>query len=170
MDSGEIYQKYYSNLFFFILKRVKDEVATKDILQTSFLKIHEKKHQLKEKSKLKAWVFQIVRNEIINHFKAIHTQPFNDVPSVNVTEGACCLDRFIDELPALYQDLVKLIYLDGKSQQEAADLLEISLAAAKGRIRRAKEILKERFISCCKYQVNEKNQLVGEADCEVCGT
>lgn len=168
MDSEEIYQKYYSNLFFFILKKVKDEVATKDILQTSFLKIHEKKHQLKEKSKLKAWVFQIVRNEINNHFNSINTQPFKELPAESLSEGACCLDRFIDELPELYQAPVKLIYLEGKSQQEAAGLLGISLAAAKGRIRRSKEILKEKFIACCKYQVNENNQLIGEPDCEVC--
>ncbi len=170
MDSEEIYQKYYSTLFFFILKRVKDEVATKDILQTSFLKIHEKKHLLRDKSKLKAWVFQIVRNEINNHFKAIDTQPFIELPSETLEESSCCLDRFIDELPDIYQIPVKLIYLEGKSQQETADHLGITLAATKGRIRRAKEDLKESFISCCKYQINEKNQLVGEPDCEDCGS
>lgn len=160
MDSEEIYQKYYSGLFFFILKRVKDEPATKDILQTSFLKIHEKKHQLKDRTKLKAWVFQIVRNEINNHLKTIQTQPFKEQPFETFAENACCLDRFIAELPDLYQIPVKLVYLEGKSQQEAADLLNISLSALKGRIRRAKEILKGQFQECCNYQINKKNQLV----------
>lgn len=168
MDSREIYQKYYSALYFFILKRVKNEVATQDILQTTFLKIHEKKHQLKDVTKLKAWVFQIARNEIINHFNDLDTQPLNEVPAEMVAETACCLDRFIEELPTPYQIVVTLVYLEGKNQQEAAELLGLTLAAIKARIRRAKEILKEQFIVCCKYQLNDKNQLVGEPDCEVC--
>ncbi|RAI88049.1 MULTISPECIES: sigma-70 family RNA polymerase sigma factor [Algoriphagus] len=168
MDSEEIYQKYYSTLFFFILKRVKDEVATKDILQTTFLKIHEKKYQLKDRSKLKGWLFQITRNEIANYFNSRDSQPVEEPISETNVETPCCLDRFIDELPKLYQTPVQLVYLEGKSQQETANLLGISLASTKGRIRRAKEILKERFRICCKYQVNEKNQLVGKSDCEVC--
>lgn len=168
MESEEIYQKYYASLYLFILKRVKNEVISEDILQSTFLKIHEKKSQLKDPTKLKHWIFQIVRNEIIDHFNSQKPKIVDVLPSEATEDGACCLHRFIDELPDLYRNPIQMVYLEGKSQNETAEKLGISLAAIKGRIRRAKEILKEKFKICCKYSVDGNNQLIGQADCQVC--
>lgn len=46
--------------------------------------------------------------------------------------------------------------------------LGISLPNVKARIRRAKNILKDRFTNCCKYIRNEQDQLAGEPDCAIC--
>lgn len=168
MKTEEIWAKFNTVLYFFILKRVKDEETTRDILQSSFVKIHEKKHQLKDPRKLKAWVFQLVRNEVMDHFK----RQKNFLPEAEETElraiDFCCFDRFIEELPPLYRAPMELVYLEGKGQQDAADILTIGLAAIKGRIRKAKDMLKEKFVSCCKFTLNEKNQLVGQPDCANC--
>ena len=58
MNSNEIYQKYEQEMYFFILKNVKNKNITNDIFQSSFLKIHKNIHQLKDEQKSRAWVFQ----------------------------------------------------------------------------------------------------------------
>ena len=172
METQQIWSDYSDGLYFFILKKVKDTNAANDIFQNTFLKIHKNLHQLKEEEKAKAWVFQIARNEINNFFKKetyfvpVFDEP--DFPFSAENEGICCFDRFIKELPDIYRKPIELVYLKGKKQQETAEILAISLANVKARIRRAKSILKKNFNECCKYEFDKYGNLVGEPDCSSC--
>jgi RNA polymerase sigma-70 factor (ECF subfamily) len=55
--------------------------------------------------------------------------------------------QYFNELPAKQQRVIEAIYIDGKSQQEVADELEIPLGTVKSRTRlalqRLKDMLKE---------------------------
>lgn len=172
METQKIWKQFNEELYFFILKKVKNETATNDIFQNTFLKIHKNLHQLKEEEKLKAWVFQIARNEIKNYFKQEShyiadiirdTEAFSEK-----YQNICCFDKFINDLPIIYKEPVELVYIKGKKQQEAAEILDISLANVKARIRRAKNILKQNFNQCCKYEFDRNGSLIGEPDCSKC--
>lgn len=172
MNTWEVWDKYGQEVYFFILKKVNEKSASNDIFQNSFLKVHGSLHQLKDEEKLRAWVFQITRNEIANYFnkessyKDVVTQAStNDtLPSENI----CCFDRFIDELPDSYKEVIELTYIAGKKQEEVAEELGISLANVKARIRRSKAMLKERFQECCKYEMDEQGKLTGAPNCSSC--
>lgn len=172
METEKIWKQFNEELYFFILKKVKNESAANDIFQNTFLKIHQNLNQLKEKEKLKAWVFQISRNEINNYFKRESVYLAEaDEPTETVAEkyqNICCFDKFINNLPNIYKEPVELVYIKGKKQQEAAEILNISLANVKARIRRAKDILKKNFNECCKYKFDKNGSLIGEPDCSVC--
>jgi len=172
METQNIWNNFNDELYFFILKKVKNENDTNDIFQNTFLKIHKNRAKLKNESKVKAWVFQIARNEIINHFNKasryvdpIHTNkekpqdPYFDV---------CCFDRFISDLPKIYKDVIELVYIQGLKQKEAAATLKISLENVKARIKRSKDILKTNFKNCCKYDLDNHGNLVGDSDCSTC--
>ena len=168
----EILNGYHDEIYFFILKKVKNKDATNEIFQNSFLKIHKNINQIKELEKVKAWIFQIVRNEIANYFN--QKSKYSNQLNVNKTETSndyqevCCFDKFINELPDNYKDVIELVYIDGKKQYEAAEILEISLANVKARIRRAKSILKQNFQECCKFTLNKNGDLIGEPNCSCC--
>ncbi|MEM9896191.1 MAG: sigma-70 family RNA polymerase sigma factor [Bacteroidota bacterium] len=173
MNSELLYKKYGQELYFFILKRVRDKHLSNDILQNVFLKVHQRIDQLKDQHKAKAWAFQICRNEIFDFFKNktvyVKKEQVEAVQEKNVdVENFCCFDRFIEELPGSYKKVIDLTFIEGRKQQEVASQLDMSLANVKARIRRAKEILKEKFSQCCQYQENEKGQLVGTPDCATC--
>src|SRR5690606_2267222 len=149
-----------------------NENAANDIFQNTFLKIHKNLHQLKEKEKIKAWVFQIARNEIANYFKreSIYGAGLHN-SEATVSEkhqNICCFDKFVTALPIIYREPIELVYIKGKKQKEAAEILSISLANIKARIRRAKDILKKDFSECCNYEFDKKGNLVGEPDCANC--
>ncbi|MDO4230068.1 MAG: sigma-70 family RNA polymerase sigma factor [Capnocytophaga sp.] len=168
----KIWQDFAEPIYFFILKRVKNKELSNDILQEVFIKIHKNIHQLKDESKLKSWIFQITRNEIVNFFEKENKyttlpekiQEENDSIPLN----NCCFDKFINDLPELYKIPIEMIYIEGKKQNQVANELKITLSNVKIRLKRAKEILKGKLKDCCEYQVDKNGFLVGEADCSTC--
>ncbi len=64
----EIWIQFGEQLKYFILGKVKDSNSADDILQEVFLKVHAKKKKIKDDSKIKAWIYQITRNVIIDFF------------------------------------------------------------------------------------------------------
>ena len=158
-------------MYFFILKKVKDKNAADDILQNAFLKIHKSLAQLKDSSRVRAWVFQIARNEIINYFtyNPLHLQTADDRQDTsNGYQRVCCFNKFINELPDKYKQVIELVYVKGEKQNDAAAALEISLENVKARIRRAKDMLRKGLADCCKYQFDKHGNLTGEPNCPVC--
>ncbi len=172
MQTQKIWESFNEELYFFILKKVKDRDVTNDVFQNTFLKIHKNISKLKKEEKAKAWVFQIARNEIINHFnkESVYSNNLdtNKETLLQKYEYVCCFDKFIDELPKIYKQVIELIYIKGKKQKDTAEELNISLENVKARVKRAKEILKQRFNECCKYEFNKQGKLFGESNCSVC--
>lgn len=172
IETADIWKKHHTEIYFFILKKVKDEEATREIIQNVFLKIHQSIASLKDIDKVRAWVFAIVRNEIANHFNlAPTTIPLAShefSPNNDSYQGFCCFDRFVTNLPGPYKEVVELVYLQGKTQIQVAEVLNISLANVKARIRRAKSLLIHNFNACCKFEINNDGKLVGDSNCSIC--
>ncbi|MEM9077317.1 MAG: sigma-70 family RNA polymerase sigma factor [Bacteroidota bacterium] len=172
MTTEAIWNIQGPSLYFFILKRVQDVSVAEDILQNTFIQVHEHLHTLKNSAKAKPWVFQIARNELAKHFRK-STVTISDSESVDMedtilTNEFCCFERFIDELPKDYQKVVELVYLEGKTNEEVSKQLNLSLANVKARIRRAKNTLKKRFQECCNFKLSESGKLEGSVNCIVC--
>lgn len=174
METLQIWDSFNEELYFFILKRVKDKDVANDIFQDTFLKIHNNLSNLKSKEKARAWVFQIARNEIFNYFNKESVYVDNLDASIEIPsqkyEHICCFDNFIDELPEIYRQVIELMYIEGKKQKDVATQLEISLENVKARIKRAKDILKKQFNECCKYEIDKNGKLIGESNCSKCNT
>ncbi|MEM6344622.1 MAG: sigma-70 family RNA polymerase sigma factor [Bacteroidota bacterium] len=172
METHDIWKAYNEELYFFLLKRVKDHNVAKDVFQNTFLKIHKNIAALKQKEKVKAWIFQIARNEVNNFYKSesAHLEKPEADQAIFEEEYQfiCCFDKLINELPEIYREVIELIYIKGKKQKEVAEELGISLENTKARVLRAKNILKSRFEECCKYERNKKGKLIGESNCSVC--
>ena len=67
--AGEIlFSRYSDPIYFYILKRVKDEENSKDILQTTFLKAFKYLKKIKDKNKFKSWLYSIARNSIFDFY------------------------------------------------------------------------------------------------------
>ncbi|MEL6534420.1 MAG: sigma-70 family RNA polymerase sigma factor [Bacteroidota bacterium] len=172
MKTQDVWRTYGQELYFFILKRVKDQHVAEDVLQNCFLKIHKNLQQLADERKTRAWIFQISRNEIVNYYNKkegltrLENEPAEEIPST--IHEICCFDQFITELPDAYRHVIELTYLQGKTQKEVAGQLGLSLANVKARTRRAKAILKERFQTCCQYELDPQGNLRGSSNCAQC--
>ncbi|MDD7886109.1 sigma-70 family RNA polymerase sigma factor [Flavivirga sp. 57AJ16] len=172
METQKIWSNFNEDLYFFILKKVKNKDVTNDIFQNTFLKIHTNLSKLKNEEKVRAWIFQIARNEIVNYFNKesiyVENLSVNKEISLKKYQHICCFDKFINDLPEIYIQVIELIYIKGQKQKEVATELEISLENVKARIKRAKDILKKKFNKCCKYEFDKNGKLIGESNCSIC--
>jgi len=173
METRQLWDIYYEPLYFFALKKVQNKDTACEIVQNTFLKVHSHLHTLKNPKKVKAWLFQITRNEIANHFNGLLTDsiPANDdTPDIldPHCQNICCFDRFVDGLPDIYREVIKMVYRDGKKQKEVAQIAGMSLPNVKARIARGKALLKKNFTECCRFQLDKNGMLIGEPDCAYC--
>lgn len=64
----------------------------------------------------------------------------------------------IEQLPPKTRDVVKIVYLEGYSYQEAADVLSVSLATIKSHMYQSFKILREKMISL-NIRKSKKNKI-----------
>lgn len=174
--TAKIWDQFHDNLYAFVLKRVRNEADTDDILQDVFIRIHQSLDKLKDEKKLESWVFQIARNATNDFFRKqskLSGEEFPELEDQDVgfygkQEMFCCLQPFVKELPEKYRMAIELADLQGKKQGEVAKILGISHSGAKSRVQRGREILKEKFVECCHFTIDENGKLTGEQDCERC--
>lgn len=170
----DVWDGLKENLYRFILKRVKNRAEAEDILQEVFMKVHLNLHTVTQEASIQAWAYQITRNQIADFYKKnSHAVELQDTTQEKLSEPEskqlyCCFESFIQELPQKYRSVIELINLEGKKQQEAAELLGVSLANTKSRVHRAKEMLKEKFVACCRFTLDEDGKLTGEQNCQRC--
>ncbi len=171
----------------FILARVDNEEVAADLLQDTFLRIHQRLDSVEDHDRLAAWVFRIARNVVTDHYRnrrrerdrphvSIDAEPVvDDAGTGNRNDDVVgWLPELIDGLPEAYRDAVRLHELEGLSQQAVADRLGLSLSGAKSRVQRGREKLKTVLHRCCSFELAQRGNILdyerrtaGEC-CEVC--
>ncbi len=139
----------------FVKGKVHDTELAEDIVQDVFLKVFSKSDTVRNKDKLASWIYQITRNEIINHFRKVTF--YN--PSIEIAEEvyeetltsevAECVRPVIDSLPEKYREALILSDIENIPQKEIAERLNISYSGLKSRVQRAREMLKITCEQCC---------------------
>ena len=152
-----IYQQFHHELECFIVKKVNDRALAKDILQDVFVKIHLHLHTIQDQAKLNAWIYQLTRNTINDHYRKLKVIDEKAEIPIDITEQFIqtekglenCVSPFISLLPTKYQEALILTDINGMSQTQLAAQLNISYSAAKSRVQRARQKLKTLFTDCC---------------------
>ena len=165
-DAGtteKIWRLLSTRLKSFLLSRVSDDQVASDLLQETFLRIHEKLDTVQDSQRLESWVFQIARNLIADYYRSkgrsetdLDTGHRATSPVLkNLNEEVLGWIPFVVEnLPEIYRETVRLYELEGVSQQEIADRLGISLSGAKSRVQRGRKQLKQMLDDCCSFELD----------------
>lgn len=178
---SEIWQQVHHGLRAFIAKRVADETDVEDILQEVFLHVHRGIEQLKDPQRVLAWVYQITRHAIVDHYRAPQRRrelPVGLAADMDVTgiaptafgaadedsgehrsELAGCLRPLIDQLGKDYREALMLVELEGLTQQAAAQRIGISLSGMKSRVQRGRQQLKRKLDDCCLIQLDQRRRV-----------
>ena len=178
MTTKQVWTLYSDDLKRFIVSKVKDNSASDDILQNTFIKIHTKHHTLKDITKLKSWCFTVARNSILDYWKqtnkSFEITDFEKETLIleNKHTEKDCLERILKGLPKKYRDPIFLSDIKGLKQREVANRLNQSLSTTKSQIQRARKLIAKGFMDCCGFVLNKEGNLVGEIqekeDCKIC--
>lgn len=71
-----------------------------------------------------------------------------------------CLKPFITQLPSKYQDILLKTTLEKVSQKDYAKANNLTYAAVKSRVQRARKLLKEKFVACCGIQTDNYGYVI----------
>lgn len=134
----------------------RDRPFAEEIAQDVLLRIWTALPSFRSESSVSTWVYTITRNRCLTALKqrALTDQESFDEPAIrDAAERAAAarlprelLDIFelLTELPPHYRDALTLFYVEGRSYEEIANLLEIPLGTVKTNIHRAKKLLAAR--------------------------
>ncbi len=130
-----------------------------DLAQETFIKVYKKINTLKDHKKAKSWLYSIARNTVIDFFRKNKNKEvaLSDalLDSIAQTTTAAYqekaigneiskeLDRCIDRLVKEDRAIVRLLYYEGFSYKEIADILKINENTLKSRLHRARKVLLE---------------------------
>lgn len=155
----------------FIGSKVRDATLADDLTQETLLRVATRMESLRSLDRLEAWVFQIARNTIADHFrKARETLEFHEAahgPLLAAPDDALTAEdeglkvglreyvrSVVGQLPPLYREAIQLIELEGLSQVDLARRLGLSVSAAKSRVQRGRALLRKEMERCCHWETD----------------
>ena len=146
-----LYEEFFHALLAIACKYVESEVA-KDIVQDTFFKLWTTPHKFSATTDLRFYLYRSVQNQCLNYIrnKKVEDRYRDRVEVVSEDffyntvleeEIFIRLRQAIDELPEKYRNVINL-NLEGLSDKEIAEKLEITIDAVKQQKKRGKEQLK----------------------------
>ena len=141
-----IYENYSDTLYGIILKVTNNEALAEDALQETFIKVwrYAKKYDA-SKAKLFTWLYRIARNTAIDKLRShnlkfdkeiqISNSNVHRLPAMSLNQDTIDLKKHVATLDTKYQIVLKALFFEGMTQQEASDELEIPLGTIKSRLK-----------------------------------
>ena len=179
---SKIYNEFYPKITHYLTRLVGDSEA-EDVAQTVFEKVSNNLSDFKGESKISTWIFRITTNAALDRLKSssykrtssgsLAPVPLQTVENLDLAfnkptspdqkiiqdEMSECVREFVDRLPTDYRTVLILSGLEGFTNKEIADILQISLDAAKIRLHRARARLKKELKSGCDFYHDDRSEL-----------
>jgi RNA polymerase sigma-70 factor (ECF subfamily) len=154
----------------FIRRRVSSQAMVDDLTQETLLKVYRSRAALRDGTKLEAWLYQIARGTIIDHYR--RQRPQEELPAAIAGERPdevaamrarvlISMRRFLEELPVTYREPVRLAELEGLPLARIALRFGLSLTAVKSRVGRGRAMLKKKLQECCRFEFDRLGQVIG---------
>jgi RNA polymerase sigma-70 factor, ECF subfamily len=140
---------YYSDLYRFGLSLTGREADACDLAQETFYIWANKRHQLKNPAKVKAWLFTTLYRQFLQarrHETRFKEESIDETSAELLTMNADCVNRvdartllsFLGQLDEAHRAPLVLYYLEDLSYNEIAETLAVPLGTVQSRIARAK--------------------------------
>lgn len=160
----------------FVGARVRNDALADDLTQEIFIRVLRRLPEVKDHRRVMGWIFQIARNVVADHYRKF--RPTETVRDADWTEGSSRSavvtleeDRLRDELaayvrevvktlPPIYREAILLTEYEGMTQVDLARHLGLGLSAAKSRVQRAREMVRERVEKCCHVEFDAYGTMI----------
>jgi RNA polymerase sigma-70 factor (ECF subfamily) len=164
----ELLERHQGRVYHHALRLMGNSQDAEEVLQDTFLQVYRNLERFEERSRFSTWVYRIATNEALMRLRrARRTREVfledalgrdGEVPAESLrdfTRGALeetegremlgILQRLLAEMPEDYRAVFALRDIDGLTNAEVAEVLEISVSAVKSRLHRARLYLRDRL-------------------------
>jgi RNA polymerase sigma-70 factor (ECF subfamily) len=159
LDFNALLIKHLDDLNSYALYLTGDAETAKNLVQETLLKALEHQDKYDPSQQIRWWLYKILKNTHINHFRRSKRIQICSMDVVNTPEFAASisggetadgqllvseLESLINDMPHVVSDLVRMYY-EGYKYVELADLFKEQLGTIKSRMHYARKILKGRI-------------------------
>ncbi|GAA5530072.1 sigma-70 family RNA polymerase sigma factor [Herpetosiphon gulosus] len=168
-DLTNLWQKLAQPLRRFLQARLADHTAVEDLLQDIFLSAYLKSTQLQDSERSEAWLWQIARHKLIDHYRARRETSSLDamLEAENNQQPPIlagfdrCVQQMLDRLPSQDRWVLQRTAFEGISQQALSNELGLSFSGTKSRVQRARQKLRVLFDQCCAVERDPADHVLG---------
>lgn len=156
----------------YLRRQLADDPAAEDLLQDVFVKAMRQGEGFCRLDNPRAWLFQVARNALIDRARRarpllpldeggleIAAPPLETVAPVDALAG--CVARVLGELCAEDAEILRACDLAGQTQREFAEQHGLSLPAAKSRLLRARQRMREHMSAACQVRFDSDGSVSG---------
>lgn len=160
-----LYNDYKNLVYNLALHYTQNPPDAEDVTQDVFVKVFQRYHTFNPAAaSLKTWMYRIAINQCLDHIKARKTkkrfgfitslfhagsgEPLQDVAQFNHPgvaaehkEETALLFRAINRLPVNQRTAVILLKIEGRSQKEVAEIMNLGIKAVESLLQRARQNL-----------------------------
>ena len=181
----DIYDEFFPKIKKYLI-RLLGENEAEDITQIVFEKVNRNLDTFKGESKLSTWIYRIATNTALDKLKstsylrstigplaplplevieareiAVKTKDKPTSPEQKLIrdEMSECIKEFVYRLPPDYSTVIILNELEGFTNKEIAEILQISLDTVKIRLHRARAKLKKSLETGCDFYQDDRSEL-----------
>ena len=167
-----IVSRYANKIYGFALRITRNSSDAEEVFQEVFLTLTKKLDTFRGESKFSSWLHRITVNASYMYLRSqkkhesnislenyypydekgtlmgrVMEKDWSSRPDIIIfsNEALKIIDKSINELPESYRTVFHLRDVEGLSNEEVADILEISIPAVKSRLHRARLFLRDRL-------------------------
>jgi RNA polymerase sigma-70 factor (ECF subfamily) len=162
---GELVGRYESKVYRLGIKMLRNPQDAEDVLQDTFLRAYRGIKSFKGNSTFSTWIYRITANSALMRLRkkqlptvSIEDSDERDAP-INIADWAPgpveqllnqetreAMQDAIESLPAEFGQVFVLRDVEGLSNAEVAEILDLSVAAVKSRLHRARLKVRNRLM------------------------
>jgi len=157
---------YENELRGYLHSKLNDHHLVEDLLQDVFVKALAESSKFCHLENTRAWLFRVTKNHLIDFIRTHknHDEIPDDLPSFitspePVVQLSKCLPVALKKLSSDDKEIIELCDLDGMNQADFAQHKQLSTAASKSRIQRARKRLKKELHIVCKIELDTQGNV-----------
>ncbi len=135
---------YQDKVFRLCYSMLGDRAQAEDAAQESFLRIWKSMDRYRGESSIGTWIFSITRNVCLTAIsKRRQSAPLEDADhgEPEAPDRQRDIVRLVGELPENYRQVVMLFYMEERSYEEVARMLDLPMGTVKTHLHRARQQL-----------------------------
>jgi RNA polymerase sigma-70 factor, ECF subfamily len=161
---GEIYEKYFDQIFNYILRQIGDDELAGDLCSQTFVNALNNLSRYEFRGfPFSAWLYKIAGNEVNKHYRKHKGKIIFSIEELKVRELMEQSDddwdeelinrliQYMNELPTEMVQVLELRFFENKDFKEIAFILDMTESGAKMRTYRALDKLRTNFNIKMKY-------------------
>jgi RNA polymerase sigma-70 factor, ECF subfamily len=178
MEFDELYSTFHPRILRYLARLVGPGEA-EDLAQDVFVRISRSLAEFRNESQLSTWIYRIATNAAIDRMRSADYRATQQASSI---DGPCesviasplvsieqqvvrkemsgCVQSLLNQLPESYRTVLILSDMEEMKDREIAEVLDITVEAAKIRLHRARTRLKQSLDTQCSFYRDAQNTLL----------